>query len=180
MPRKQNKTKWSRNRQPSGKRIQNNDSNDDPGSQEKNAEEARNVYQRHRRTKKNKQRWTIHYNESIANNLGRRTDKWPERQNGGRQILRFQFYEVPRVVKFIETLSRMVFVKGKEGEELLTDVYESKSLQSCPTLCNPMDCNPPGYSAYQISGGRWKSSGDGWWWLFHNKVNIINTTEEDI
>ena len=38
-------------RQPSRKRIQNNGSEDDPESQENNGEDARNVYQRPRRTK---------------------------------------------------------------------------------------------------------------------------------
>ena len=37
---------WSGDRQPSRKRIQNNDSEDDPGSQENNGEDARNIYQR--------------------------------------------------------------------------------------------------------------------------------------
>ena len=41
----------SGNRQTSRKRIQNNDSEDDPRSQKKNGEDARNVYQRHKRTK---------------------------------------------------------------------------------------------------------------------------------
>ena len=44
-------TKWSRDRQPSRKRIQNNDSADDPGSWKQNEEDARNVYQIPRRTK---------------------------------------------------------------------------------------------------------------------------------
>ena len=42
--------KWNRNRQHSRKIIQNNDSEDDPGSQKKNGgkdwENARNIYQR--------------------------------------------------------------------------------------------------------------------------------------
>ena len=46
---------WSGDRQPSRKRIQNNDSEDDSESQKKNGgkdwEDARNVYQRPRRTK---------------------------------------------------------------------------------------------------------------------------------
>ena len=42
---------WSGDRQPSRKRIQNNDSEDDPGSQKNNGEDARNVYQRPRRIK---------------------------------------------------------------------------------------------------------------------------------
>ena len=38
-------------RQPSRKRTQNNESEDDPGSQKNNGEDARNVYQRPTRTK---------------------------------------------------------------------------------------------------------------------------------
>ena len=30
----------------------------------------------------------------------------------------------------------------------------AKSLQSCPTLCNPMDCSPPGSSVYGILQAR--------------------------
>ena len=29
-----------------------------------------------------------------------------------------------------------------------------KLLQSCPTLCNPMDCSPPGYSVHGIFQAR--------------------------
>ena len=29
-----------------------------------------------------------------------------------------------------------------------------KSLQSCPTLCDPMDCSPPGSSAHGIFQAR--------------------------
>ena len=54
-------------RQPSRKRIQNNDSEDDPGSQKQNGENARNVYQRHKKKQlKNKQRLTVPEKESIA------------------------------------------------------------------------------------------------------------------
>ena len=34
----------------------------------------------------------------------------------------------------------------------------AKSLQSCPTLCNPMDCSPAGSSVYGISQGRIQES----------------------
>ena len=43
---------------------------------------------------------------------------------------------------------------------LLPDVWESqvcvcaKSLQSCPTLCDPMDCGPPGTSVCEILQSR--------------------------
>ena len=30
----------------------------------------------------------------------------------------------------------------------------AKSLQSCPTLCNPMDCSPPGPSIHGIFQAR--------------------------
>ena len=30
----------------------------------------------------------------------------------------------------------------------------AKSLQSCPTLCDPMDCSPPGYSVHGIHQAR--------------------------
>ena len=42
--------KWSENRQHSRKRVQNNDSEDDPGSWGENGEDANNVYQILRRT----------------------------------------------------------------------------------------------------------------------------------
>ena len=44
-------TKWSGDGQTFRKRIQNNVSENDTGSQKKNGEDARNVYQRPRRTK---------------------------------------------------------------------------------------------------------------------------------
>ena len=31
---------------------------------------------------------------------------------------------------------------------------ESEAAQSCPTLCNPMDCSPPGSSTYGIFQAR--------------------------
>ena len=30
----------------------------------------------------------------------------------------------------------------------------AKSLQSCPTLCDPVDCSPPGSSVYGDSPGK--------------------------
>ena len=29
-------------------------------------------------------------------------------------------------------------------------IDDTKSLQSCPTLCDPMDCSPPGSSVHEI------------------------------
>ena len=33
---------------------------------------------------------------------------------------------------------------------ILYYIYSAKLLQSCPTLCDPMDCSPPGSSVQQI------------------------------
>ena len=41
---------------------------------------------------------------------------------------------------------RSVFIFSQLSEGLLL----GKSLQSCPTLCNPMDCSLPGYYVYGI------------------------------
>ena len=30
----------------------------------------------------------------------------------------------------------------------------TESLQSCPTLCNPVDCSPPGSSVHAVSPGK--------------------------
>ena len=45
-------------------------------------------------------------------------------------------YQIPRV-----TVKRLLF-SGK--------VSESEVAQSCPTLCDPMDCSPPGSSVHGI------------------------------
>ena len=37
---------------------------------------------------------------------------------------------------------------------------ESEVAQSCPTLCDPVDCSPPGSSVHGILQARW-----GWVWL---------------
>ena len=39
-------------------------------------------------------------------------------------------------------------------QELKCMCVHAKSLQSCPTFCDPMDCNPPGSSAHGILQAR--------------------------
>ena len=56
-----------------------------------------------------------------------------------------------------------IMIKGSIQEEDITivNIYapnigapqyisESEVTQSCPTLCGPMDCNPPGFSIHGI------------------------------
>ena len=38
--------------------------------------------------------------------------------------------------------------------KIMTAAAAAKSLQSCPTLCDPMDCSPPGFSIHGILQAR--------------------------
>ena len=48
---------------------------------------------------------------------------------------------------FILTHNGLIIILGKSLHQLL-------SLQLCPTLCNPMDCSPPGFSVHKILQAR--------------------------
>ena len=94
----------------------------------------------------------------------------------------FHFYEICRIGKSVETQSGFMAARGHggwgEGQLGLTasqvrnffrkwwNVLElsgyscitlcccAKSLQSCSTLCDPMDCSPPGSSVHGILQAR--------------------------
>ena len=61
---------------------------------------------------------------------------------------------------FMQFYKRMQFyVKMSEqfGKILILNVVTAagaKSLQSCPTLCDPTDCSPPGFSVHGILQAR--------------------------
>ena len=63
-------------------------------------------------------------------------------------------------VRCIPGLGRQVKVLGsvQEGSQEEAVVrgagMPAKSLQSCPTLCDPIDCSPPGTSVYGDSPGK--------------------------
>ena len=53
----------------------------------------------------------------------------------------------------------MLFYTERMGDLEMTFVQRpecvhAKSLQSCPTLCSPMDCSPPGFSVHGILQAR--------------------------
>ena len=49
----------------------------------------------------------------------------------------------------------LTFTKGNSFITICFATYaHAKSLQSCPTLCNPMDCSPPGSSIHGILRGK--------------------------
>ena len=77
-------------------------------------------------------------------------------------LLRSAFFTVQLSHPYMTTgktiaLTRWTFV-GKVISLLFnmlsTTTTTTKSLQSCLTLCNPMDCSPPGFSIYGILQAR--------------------------
>jgi len=54
--------------------------------------------------------------------------------------------EVEQVVKWVEVV--------KKGKKVLLPAAAAKSLQSCPTLCDPIDVSPPGSTAPGILQAR--------------------------
>ena len=52
---------------------------------------------------------------------------------------------------------RLCYAEHKKGSTTPASVVSlscAQSLQSCPTLCNPMDCSPPGSSVHEILQAR--------------------------
>ena len=72
-------------KEPARKRIQNNDSEDDPGSWENNGEDARNLYQRTRRMK-NKQ---VEMNDTLEgiNSKLTKAEEWKEKKRQPKEPL---------------------------------------------------------------------------------------------
>ena len=53
----------------------------------------------------------------------------------------------------------------------------AKSLQSCPTLCDPMDCSPPGFSVHGILQARtleWVAISFSNAWMWKVKVKLLS------
>ena len=57
------------------------------------------------------------------------------------------FLDFRLVHLFILTHNDLIVILGKSLTQLL-------SLQSCSTLCHPMDCSPPGFSVHKILQAR--------------------------
>ena len=62
-----------------------------------------------------------------------------------------------------------VFLFSISYQDIAAAAAAAKSLQSCPTLCNPMNCSPPGSSVHGILQARtmeWVaiSSSNAWKW----------------
>ena len=54
----------------------------------------------------------------------------------------------------LEETQAGIKIAGRNINNLRYAVAAAKSLQSCPTLCNPMDCSLPGFSVHGILQAR--------------------------
>ena len=79
---------------------------------------------------------------------------WTEEPGGlqsmGPQRVR---HDLATSLSFLSFFSVIVHI-GSDAEGNCMPIAASKSLQSCPTLCNPMDDSPPGSSVHGILQAR--------------------------
>ena len=88
----------------------------------------------------------------------------------------------PNVVKgqflyILDMLRSIPFVKFNKSE--LLNATAAKTLQSCPTLCNPIDCSLPGFSVHGILQAwtlEWVaiSFSKAWKWKVNVKVKSLS------
>ena len=69
---------------------------------------------------------------------------------GNRIRLGFLFQDLWICAEMEFTLGHVLSFIPKVTGHLLCACVHAKSLQSCPTLCDPMDCSPPGSSVHGV------------------------------
>ena len=70
-------------------------------------------------------------------------------------ILKTRDITLPTKVHIVKDTVFSVVMYGCESWTIKkTAAAAAKSLQSCPTLCDPMDCNLPGFSVHGILQAR--------------------------
>ena len=86
---------------------------------------------------------------------GQSTRRWRYRCRDTYQILRWVKYLFNNF-HHNHTLDILVEIihSTKINFIFLFNMATAKSLQSCPTLCNPMDCSPPGFSVHGLLQAR--------------------------
>ena len=81
----------------------------------------------------------------------------------------------------LEEAKAEIKIAGRNISNLrYADAAAAKSLQSCPTLCDPMDCNPPGSSAHGIFQARvleWGSIAFSW---YADDTTLMADSEEEL
>ena len=55
------------------------------------------------------------------------------------------------LISWLQSLSAVIL---EPPQKSLTAAAAAKSLQSCPTLCDPIDGSPPGFSVHGVSQAR--------------------------
>jgi len=63
-------------------------------------------------------------------------------------------WKITRVTPWGGLKLRLKYYLNRERGEEVCKPLAAKSLQSCPTLCDPMDCSPPGFSVHGILQAR--------------------------
>jgi len=58
------------------------------------------------------------------------------------------------IIPFAATWMDLEIIILSEVSKTAAAAAAAKSLQSCPTLCDPMDCSPPGSSTHGIFQAR--------------------------
>ena len=70
-------------------------------------------------------------------------------------ILKSRDVTLPTMVHIVKAMAFPVVVYGCESWTIKkTAAAAARSLQSCPTLCDPIDCSPPGSSVHGIFQAR--------------------------
>ena len=68
------------------------------------------------------------------------------------------YYIHPYIYLFMHTMQKQIYLYYifhiKVHSNIAAAAAAAKSLQSCPTLCNPMDCSLPGFSVHGILQAR--------------------------
>ena len=74
----------------------------------------------------------------------------------GRHALLQGIFPIQGLIPGLPQYRRVLYQLSYQGSPcyIYAAAAAAKSLQSCPTLCNPMDCSPPGSSVHGNSPGK--------------------------
>ena len=72
------------------------------------------------------------------------SDPTPSRQIDGETVRDFRFWEASKSLQKVTATMKKMLTSWKESYNQPAAATTAKSLQSCPTLCHPIDGIPPG------------------------------------
>ena len=94
---------------------------------------------------------------SFTMNKASKGDEIPAELNDAVKVLQSICQQIWKTQQWPQDWKMSVFIpvpKKGNAKECSTTTTTTKSLQSCPTLCDPMDCSPPGFSVHGILQAR--------------------------